>query len=139
MFYLLCCFFFSSRRRHTSCALVTGVQTCALPIFVVSFAASLPAPLQTVAGVAMILASTWAAWRTFRVLLSWTKRASAFLLTAHEVIDGAFREIVYRARMCLGRMILPRRRPRLDGLTSKEQPLFFRKKNGRASWRKKGE
>src|SRR3546814_9326222 len=28
MFY----FFFSSRRRHTRCALVTGVQTCALPI-----------------------------------------------------------------------------------------------------------
>src|SRR3546814_4923929 len=25
-------FFFSSRRRHTSCELVTGVQTCALPI-----------------------------------------------------------------------------------------------------------
>src|SRR3546814_3252144 len=25
-------FFFSSRRRHTICALVTGVQTCALPI-----------------------------------------------------------------------------------------------------------
>src|SRR3546814_8275021 len=31
---VLCCvFFFSSRRRHTRCALVTGVQTCALPIF----------------------------------------------------------------------------------------------------------
>src|SRR3546814_5959809 len=28
----LFCFFFSSRRRHTRCALVTGVQTCALPI-----------------------------------------------------------------------------------------------------------
>src|SRR3546814_7159967 len=28
----VCCFFFSSRRRHTRCALVTGVQTCALPI-----------------------------------------------------------------------------------------------------------
>src|SRR3546814_3669423 len=27
-------FFFSSRRRHTRCALVTGVKTCALPIFV---------------------------------------------------------------------------------------------------------
>src|SRR3546814_9703802 len=27
------CVFFSSRRRHTRCALVTGVQTCALPIF----------------------------------------------------------------------------------------------------------
>src|SRR3546814_8764779 len=25
-------FFFSSRRRHTRCALVTGVQTCTLPI-----------------------------------------------------------------------------------------------------------
>src|SRR3546814_6935476 len=30
-------FFFSSRRRHTRCALVTGVQTCALPIFVAIF------------------------------------------------------------------------------------------------------
>src|SRR3546814_6318164 len=28
-------FFFSSRRRHTICALVTGVQTCALPISLV--------------------------------------------------------------------------------------------------------
>src|SRR3546814_9854867 len=39
MYMLSCCcidflvfFFFSSRRRHTRCALVTGVQTCALPI-----------------------------------------------------------------------------------------------------------
>src|SRR3546814_8621549 len=36
-FYVLFCiyvvFFFSSRRRHTRCALVTGVQTCALPIY----------------------------------------------------------------------------------------------------------
>src|SRR3546814_20882619 len=33
----LCFFFFlfSSRRRHTRCALVTGVQTCALPIYTV--------------------------------------------------------------------------------------------------------
>src|SRR3546814_4718650 len=30
------CFFFSSRRRHTRCALVTGVQTCALPISSIS-------------------------------------------------------------------------------------------------------
>src|SRR3546814_5121190 len=29
---MMCFFFFSSRRRHTRCALVTGVQTCALPI-----------------------------------------------------------------------------------------------------------
>src|SRR3546814_4421940 len=34
-------FFFSSRRRHTRCALVTGVQTCALPILLVAGTASL--------------------------------------------------------------------------------------------------
>src|SRR3546814_2147057 len=33
--------FFSSRRRHTRCALVTGVQTCALPICVTSSAATI--------------------------------------------------------------------------------------------------
>src|SRR3546814_18221799 len=33
MWYVGVIFYFSSRRRHTRCALVTGVQTCALPIF----------------------------------------------------------------------------------------------------------
>src|SRR3546814_17006808 len=33
MFRYIYIVFFSSRRRHTSCALVTGVQTCALPIW----------------------------------------------------------------------------------------------------------
>src|SRR3546814_16686376 len=32
MLFVFVLFFFSSRRRHTRCALVTGVQTCALPI-----------------------------------------------------------------------------------------------------------
>src|SRR3546814_13876779 len=32
MLWVFVVFFFSSRRRHTRCALVTGVQTCALPI-----------------------------------------------------------------------------------------------------------
>src|SRR3546814_5882505 len=35
---MFCVVFFSSRRRHTRCALVTGVQTCALPIFDLSVA-----------------------------------------------------------------------------------------------------
>src|SRR3546814_7296266 len=35
----VCFFFLSSRRRHTRCALVTGVQTCALPISEVALAA----------------------------------------------------------------------------------------------------
>src|SRR3546814_8065005 len=43
LYYGVCCcivflFFFSSRRRHTRCALVTGVQTCALPILIASTA-----------------------------------------------------------------------------------------------------
>src|SRR3546814_1096760 len=36
-----CLFFFSSRRRHTRCALVTGVQTCALPILAQELAITL--------------------------------------------------------------------------------------------------
>src|SRR3546814_4810303 len=48
----LCCFvfcFFSSRRRHTRCALVTGVQTCALPIWpaLVSTTTSCPAAVNS--------------------------------------------------------------------------------------------
>src|SRR3546814_6229005 len=46
----LCFFFFSSRRRHTRCALVTGVQTCALPISV----------LVTKSGISLVGASTGA-------------------------------------------------------------------------------
>src|SRR3546814_2374098 len=38
---LLVGFFFSSRRRHTRCALVTGVQTCALPIYLAQAAKAL--------------------------------------------------------------------------------------------------
>src|SRR3546814_15358926 len=33
---MICLLYFSSRRRHTRCALVTGVQTCALPIWPIS-------------------------------------------------------------------------------------------------------
>src|SRR3546814_9192103 len=36
VWYLVCIFVLSSRRRHTRCALVTGVQTCALPITLAS-------------------------------------------------------------------------------------------------------
>src|SRR3546814_5473743 len=48
-------FFFSSRRRHTRCALVTGVQTCALPIFVVRGSGALqPADGDNVQGSSLI-------------------------------------------------------------------------------------
>src|SRR3546814_3500167 len=45
-----CVFFFSSRRRHTRCALVTGVQTCALPISLASMNFSGCTKLTTVFG-----------------------------------------------------------------------------------------
>src|SRR3546814_8716850 len=52
-------FFFSSRRRHTRCALVTGVQTCALPILVgvslsLSAAMMIPPMIAATARTAMI-------------------------------------------------------------------------------------
>src|SRR3546814_484566 len=40
-------FFMYSRRRHTRCALVTGVQTCALPIFLFTYLHLAPDPEQT--------------------------------------------------------------------------------------------
>src|SRR3546814_2235478 len=56
-------FFFSSRRRHTRCALVTGVQTCALPICF---------PLGAICGAADGLTGAWTAGpiATFALLLS---------------------------------------------------------------------
>src|SRR3546814_5504781 len=53
MFRLFTLFFFSSRRRHTRCALVTGVQTCALPICydqIMTLSAATPAALVDMAG-----------------------------------------------------------------------------------------
>src|SRR3546814_4292798 len=47
-------FFFSSRRRHTRCALVTGVQTCALPILRVQ-----PSPLSLASTRSMQLGSLY--------------------------------------------------------------------------------
>src|SRR3546814_999053 len=53
-------FFFSSRRRHTRCALVTGVQTCALPISWPGWRRSIPmAPTPTTCSTA-IGARRWA-------------------------------------------------------------------------------
>src|SRR3546814_6090632 len=59
------CLFFSSRRRHTSCALVTGVQTCALPI---------SGPPDPVRGVAEAL---------FRIGIAWGGRGN-LLRSAHD-------------------------------------------------------
>src|SRR3546814_10842527 len=52
---MLVVFFFSSRRRHTRCALVTGVQTCALPILSI---ASSSAPTASRASIAISCGSS---------------------------------------------------------------------------------
>src|SRR3546814_2590356 len=46
LIFSVCLFFFSSRRRHTRCALVTGVQTCALPIYQERLIEKLLAPVE---------------------------------------------------------------------------------------------
>src|SRR3546814_6136701 len=63
-------FFFSSRRRHTRCALVTGVQTCALPIYAIS-AGALPAGLSLNAATGAI-AGTPSAGGSFNFTVSAT-------------------------------------------------------------------
>src|SRR3546814_2399537 len=53
---LLSGFFLSSRRRHTRCALVTGVQTCALPIFMAFGEACKAAGVQPIVGAFLSIA-----------------------------------------------------------------------------------
>src|SRR3546814_10800647 len=54
-----CCwllfFYLSRRRRHTGCALVTGVQTCALPISFRNLAHEVKNPLGGIRGAAQLL------------------------------------------------------------------------------------
>src|SRR3546814_17542161 len=59
--HLVLSFFFSSRRRHTRCALVTGVQTCALPIYALAILAALLAfaVLLRVLSVVLALLQYW--------------------------------------------------------------------------------
>src|SRR3546814_15076343 len=85
----MCLFFFSSRRRHTRCALVTGVQTCALPIF--SFGTEqvrssragerlIPCYHPTTRHLGNLLRNTVLAWRTVR-----TERPAAIVSTGAAV------------------------------------------------------
>src|SRR3546814_8149547 len=69
-------FFFPSRRRHTRCALVTGVQTCALPISSISLQVQFGfnssqiegGSLQTMQNLAAALASPQLQDRSFTVI-----------------------------------------------------------------------
>src|SRR3546814_8817637 len=58
------CFLFSSRIRHTICALVTGVQTCALPISPLIERI----PLAALVGVMFVVSQQTFAWASLRVI-----------------------------------------------------------------------
>src|SRR3546814_4144941 len=66
IFYVLV-FFFASRRRHTRCALVTGVQTCALPISGRAPVGALPQCTHLQAAHGLIEMQLDGKWRTVRV------------------------------------------------------------------------
>src|SRR3546814_3369683 len=87
---LLVFFFFSSRRRHTRCALVTGVQTCALPIF-------LPEPLLKIGSLLAIAGALVVAWQLARR----TSRADP-------VAETADVRAFYRARLVTEEHMLAR-------------------------------
>src|SRR3546814_3762706 len=85
----MCVFFFSSRRRHTRCALVTGVQTCALPISVLlGLGASVA--LATVAGtVAAVAVVGWEVARGRRPApLQWISLAMVLVSAAATLLTG---------------------------------------------------
>src|SRR6184192_4151342 len=87
-------FFFSSRRRHTRCRLVTGVQTCALPICMLADPATLPLLLTALRD------PDW--WVRMRTGLALTRLGSAgrnALLAAEVGADPSARDM---ARLVLG-------------------------------------
>src|SRR3546814_2628854 len=61
-------FFVSSRRRHTRCALVTGVQTCALPIWSIATDQRTLQALEISFGSSLIAAAVNA---IFGVIVAW--------------------------------------------------------------------
>src|SRR3546814_3960632 len=72
----LLCFFFASRRRHTRCALVTGVQTCALPISAYG-AAVTAAWAASASDAALAAVALWVCARLCRVSLLQPLRLAA--------------------------------------------------------------
>src|SRR3546814_3307399 len=84
-------FFFSSRRRHTRCALVTGVQTCALPILA-HLAGALARPVWTL----LPFAADWR-WQTLRTDSPWYPTMRLF----RQARPGDWTEVFQRVRAAL--------------------------------------
>src|SRR3546814_12800072 len=92
---VFCYFFFSSRRRHTRCALVTGVQTCALPIsiFRIIDLASLPGSLTgTAQAIQNGKPKQWAVTQTGVPVLQVDDRQALIVIRPSEPQQGAAEE-----------------------------------------------
>src|SRR3546814_2304446 len=101
-------FFFSSRRRHTRCALVTGVQTCALPISSCA-AFRCPRAASQATGLSATLTVTWR-------------------ITCGPVLSGSIRSSGCR-RVSRRRAVLPfsvcAPRLTLDYFVGKKKPIWL--------------
>src|SRR3546814_7073735 len=111
-------FFFSSRRWHTRCALVTGVQTCALPILLQSMVDS---PIPTRAEVLDVANAVIDG--TDAVMLSAETAAGSFPVRAVEAM----------ARICIG----AEKQFEADIDFGKASRNLQRAENGRASCRER--
>src|SRR3546814_5023023 len=87
-------FFFSSRRRHTRCALVTGVQTCALPILPPSTARLVIAGYCTDADLTTELRQAAASAGNIHLQLEYLSDAEIERITDEEIGRASCRERV---------------------------------------------
>src|SRR3546814_10090862 len=88
-------FCFSSRRRHTICALVTGVQTCALPISVVERVNRVVGRITMLMVFAMMGVLLWSSFnKAFTGILFgpswWPLEVAQFLMVAYFLLGGAY-------------------------------------------------
>src|SRR3546814_1380260 len=92
-------FFFSSRRRHTRCALVTGVQTCALPIYLLIAVSYHPYAEETLQSVAAAVDSGCKVLAISDSLVSPVAKPATLVLQVREAEIRKFRSL--SASMCL--------------------------------------
>src|SRR3546814_6862286 len=90
-------FFFASRRRHTRCALVTGVQTCALPIFLIDRSGGHIHPLNLALGEATALESLGGVIHEDSTVLAIERGEPVRVRTAHGVVNARFAIEIGRA------------------------------------------
>src|SRR3546814_12388426 len=126
---MCCLFFFSSRRRHTRCALVTGVQTCALPITrTVRGLEAISASFPPIPSESIIKRPGYANVVTWRAVMNQLGYQSSFLyggFTSFDNMHAYFWGTAFAIRV---RRDLTR--PRFPNLRGARHPLYSRRDPG---------